>query len=363
MAATAHLQSATPKTADVPAPTPAPRAVPRWRRRALVLVLALAIVAAAVGGGRYITWALHHESTDDAFVDCHVVNVAPRVAGRVVSVPVDDNQPVRAGDLLLEIDPADFRAGLDQATAARAAARGQLAQARASLAVAEASDARAAADVVAARADAALAAADLGRYRATTSGAVSKQAVDTASTAAARSAAQVVVHEKAHSAATAQVTLAHAQIEAAAAALSAAGARVKEARLQLSYTRVRAVQDGRVTNKNVIAGDYVQTGEVLFALVPKEVWVTANFKETQLRYMRPGQAATIHVDAYGRDFRGRVDSIEAGSGSFFSLLPPENATGNYVKVVQRVPVKIVFDEPTDVLLGPGMSVEPTVRVR
>jgi membrane fusion protein (multidrug efflux system) len=323
----------------------------------------LALVGLVVGG-RYVVWSMHHESTDDAFIDVHVVNVAPRVPGRVQYVHVTDNQPVQQGDVLIQLDRAEFRARLDEALASRSQSDGELAEARAQLVVAEDAVAQAAADVLAARADANLAAADLARFRSTNSAAVSRQAVDTASTNAARSRAQVVVREKAHSAAIGQVELARARIQAAEAAIAAANAAVEEARLQLDYTTVHALQSGRVTEKRVMAGDYVQLGQALLALVPSEVWVTANFKETQLRHMRPGQPVVIHVDAYDRDFNGRVDSVEAGSGSFFSLLPPENATGNFVKVVQRVPVKIVFDEPiTDVLLGPGMSVEATVRVR
>jgi membrane fusion protein (multidrug efflux system) len=316
-----------------------------------------------VGGVRYFVWSRHHESTDDAFIDCHVVHVAPRVAGQVLRVHVTDNQPVEAGDLLVEIDPAEYRASLDEATAARDEARGRLSQARAQLRVAESSQAEADADIEAARADAHYAASDLARYHATRTGAVSKQSIDSASTTATRSAAHLVVKQKARVAADATVELAHAQIEAAQADVAAADAAVEQAQLQLSYTRIYAADSGLVTQKSVMQGDYLHVGQQIFALVPSRVWVTANFKETQLRHMRPGQPVVIHVDAYDRDFKGRVDSIQAGSGSFFSLLPPQNATGNYVKVVQRIPVKIVFDEATEpVLLGPGMSVEPTVRI-
>jgi len=340
------------------------RPAPAWRRYALRTAGALAVVAALVSGARYWLWARDHETTDDAFIDVHVVDVSSRVAGRVLRVHPTDNQLVGVETMVVEPDPADFQARLDEAVASRAMAEGQLAEARAGLVVAEAAAAQAKAEVVAARADAALAAADLARYRATTSGAVSKQAVDTATTAATRSAAQVEVKVKAADAAAAQTMLALARIEAAEASVASAAATVEQERLQLEYTVVHAPVAGRVTNKNVMPGDWVASGQTLFALVPEDVWVTANFKETQLRRMRPGQPVTVHVDAYDRDFAARVDSVEAGSGAFFSLLPPENATGNYVKVVQRVPVKIVFTEPIDdVLLGPGMSVEPTVDVR
>jgi membrane fusion protein (multidrug efflux system) len=354
-------QTATPAAAE---PSPPPPTTRPWRWWATRIALAVVIVVALVAGVRWTLWSFHHESTDDAFIDCHVVNVSARVAGRVTQVHVTDNQLVNEGEVVVELDQADFQARFDEAMASQDEARGRLAQARAQLTVAEAAAQQADADVVAARADADLAASDLARYRATRSGAVSQQAVDTASTAAVRSSAQVEVKKKAHAASLAQIELARAHIQAAEAAVETTGAAVEQARLQLSYTTLHAKLTGYVTNKNVMAGDWIQLGQTLFALVPRDVWVTANFKETQLRLMRPGQPVSIHVDAYDRDFRGRVDSIEAGSGAFFSLLPPENATGNYVKVVQRVPVKIVFDEPTDgVLLGPGMSVEPTVTVR
>jgi len=158
---------------------------------------------------------------------------------------------------------------------------------------------------------------------------------------------------------------AKAQWDSAKAAIGESGAALSEAQLQLSYTKLVAPITGRVTERTVNAGDYLQVGQQVMALVPTSVWITANFKETQLTHMRPGQPAEIRVDAYPRRvFHGRVNSIQAGSGAQFSLLPPENATGNYVKVVQRVPVKIVLDDPVDQkhLLGPGMSVEPTVVV-
>jgi membrane fusion protein (multidrug efflux system) len=351
----AHSGEATPDT------TPANGA----RRRRVVIAAAVIAIAALAIGGRYYAWAVWHESTDDAFIDGHVVQVAPQVAGRVLRVLVTDNQPVKAGALIVEIDPADYKVKLDQAVASQVEARGRLGQAEAERGVTEAGHAQAEADIVAAKADAANARADLARYQATTSGAVSKQAVDSAKTAAERTAAQLVVAQKKASAAAAQVELARSQIAAAAADVSAADAAVEQARLQLSYTQIRAAEAGRVTVKSVEPGDYVQIGQALLALVSDDVWVEANFKETQLTYMRPGQRALVYVDAYpGRPFHGHVDSIQAGSGARFSLLPPENATGNYVKVVQRVPVKVVFDDRTEEnLLGPGMSVVPEVSLR
>lgn len=333
------------------------------RRVALIVGITLGLAVAAAGA-RYAVWGLHHESTDDAFIDGHIVHVAPQVAGRVLRVLVADNQPVRAGDLLIEIDPTDFEIAIDQSLASQTEARGRLAQARAQLSVAEAGQAQAQADVVAAQAEAANAAADLSRYRATRSDAVSKQAVDSAKTAAERTAAQLTVARKKTAAAAAQAELARSQIVTAEGQLAAADAAVEHARIQRSYAQIRAPEAGRVTVKHVEPGNYVQIGQDLLALVSSDLWVEANFKETQLARMRPGLAVAIHVDAYPDEvFRGHIESIQAGSGARFSLLPPQNATGNYVKVVQRIPVKIVFDDPTDhVQLGPGMSVVPDVTL-
>jgi membrane fusion protein (multidrug efflux system) len=325
------------------------------------------VLTAMVGGAHYYAWAVAHESTDDAFIDGHIVHAAPQVPGRVLRVLVDDNQRVKAGDLLVEIDPADFQVKVDRATAAAAEARGQLAQAHSQFSVAEAARAQAAADVIAARADANNAAADLSRYRELiSSGAVSKQAFDAARTTAERTSAALTVALKKEAAAAAQIESARSQIETAEAQVATADAALAQARLQLSYTEIRASEAGRVTTKNVEPGNYIQVGQELLALVSDKPWVTANFKETQLTHMRPNQPALIYIDAYpGHPLRGHVDSLQAGAAARFSLLPPENATGNYVKVVQRVPVKILFDEPTDgaFLVAPGMSVVPEVTVR
>ncbi|MBI5441996.1 MAG: HlyD family secretion protein, partial [Deltaproteobacteria bacterium] len=163
-----------------------------------------------------------------------------------------------------------------------------------------------------------------------------------------------------------QIAISVSQANASTAEIDQARATVRRAELDLSYTRVYAPETGRVTRKSLEEGAFVNVGQSLMALVPRDLWVVANFKETQLRHMRPGQAAVVKIDAYpDRQYRGHIDSVQCGAGARFSLLPPENATGNYVKVVQRVPVKIVFDEPlpAELSLGPGMSVEPGVRVR
>jgi membrane fusion protein, multidrug efflux system len=337
-------------------------------RRALLLVVLVLLAAAAIGGG--IVWwlrAQQWETTDDAFIDVHMVQVAPQVAGRVLHVLVDDNRTVVAGQPLVEIDPADYQAKLDQALANQASAAGSLAQAKAQVGAALANTEQARAEVGVADANAVNAANQLRRDQPLAEQhVVSRQTLDNDIASSRSTAATLVAAQKKLASAEAQQAVADSQVATAEANLKSAAAQVEQARLNLSYTKVAAPQAGRVANKTVAVGNYVQAGQNLMALVPVRVWITANFKETQLAHMRPGQPVDIEIDAYpGITFHGHVDSIEAGSGPAFSLLPPENATGNYVKVVQRVPVKIVFDDPPDPAhtLGPGMSVVPSVKVR
>jgi membrane fusion protein (multidrug efflux system) len=314
----------------------------------------------------YVTFVAPYESTDDAFIEGHVTLISPRVSGPVVRLLIEDNQVVKEGDPLLEIDPRDFETKLAQTRADLTAARSQLEQARAQVAVDEAKAAQQLAAVTAAEAEAGRAGADLQRYQSVESRAVSRTQLDLEQTQAKSTAATLEVARQKAKAAEAQVGLSRANVGTATAGVEQARAKMEQAQLDLSYTKVAAPVDGRVTRRSVEKGAYVQTGESLLALVPANVWVVANFKETQLTHMRPGQPVSIHVDAFpGRDFKGKVDSLQAGSGARFSLLPPENAVGNYVKVVQRVPVKIIFDEPLDPRLdiAPGMSVEPEVRVK
>ncbi|HEU4685209.1 MAG TPA: HlyD family secretion protein [Nitrospira sp.] len=288
-----------------------PRRQPWYRRPAILAGVILLASAAVAFGIRLYLHARAYESTDDAFIQADVVPVSPKVASYVVAVHVDDNQHVKRGDLLVELDARDFEAALAQARADLAADQTELLRARQE--------------------------ADRLR-RLVPEQAVAMQDVDNAIAAERAAVAHV------------------AQAEAA----------VRQRELDLSYTKILSPETGRITRKRVEPGAYVQVGQTLFSIVPDDVWVVANFKETQLSQMRVGQPVLIHVDAYpGLVFHGHVDSIQAGSGAAFSLLPPENATGNYVKVVQRVPVKIVFDEPADGVhvLGPGMSVVPEVRVR
>jgi membrane fusion protein (multidrug efflux system) len=196
--------------------------------------------------------------------------------------------------------------------------------------------------------------------------AVSRSQHDLADAQAKSAAAEVEVARNQAKAAVAQVEMDRANVETARAQVQQAQTRLQQAQLQLSYTTIVAPRDGRVTRRMVEQGAYVQTGQALLALVPDDLWVVANFKETQLERMHPGQPVVLRVDAFPHhQFSGKVDSVQAGSGALFSLLPPENAVGNYVKVVQRVPVKIIFDPPVDLTqfdLAPGLSVQPRVRV-
>jgi len=377
----------------------APKNIRETRRRRLKLLAIALLIAAVIGGGWWLA-TRNSETTDDAFVDGDVVQISPQVGGRVAAVRFSDNQSVEAGDLLVEIDPRDYQAAQDAAAAAVDAAKARKAAAQAMLELTrvtsgadftkaegalkgaqdQAGQARAAAD--AAHSDATRAASDATRYRELFQGGnASRQRLEQAEADAHATAARVHAAERAIAAADAQVAQAVAQVRSAGTAaqlvaekeaqlaLAAAQAEQAEAdlataRLNLSYTRVTAPQAGRVARKAVAAGDSVQKGQVLTRLVAGPPWVVANFKENQLRRMRPGQPATVTIDAYpGVALAGRVDSVQPGTGSRFSLLPAENATGNFVKVVQRVPVKIVLDHPEQApLLALGMSAVPTVDV-
>jgi membrane fusion protein, multidrug efflux system len=353
--------------------------VPFFKRRKVIVsgMIFLPVVFVVLALVLAQTW--RRERTDDAFVDANTVFIAPRVAGKVISLSVNDNELVQKGAPLFEIDPADFAARVEEDTQAAAAeeanavskeAAYQQALAHVETARGFTSSAQASAEQT--QADAARLQDDLVRDKALfDTKVISQQEYDDSSksTLAALAALKSKIAQKAASVAyesesARQLDSAKAQWQSAVAQVGQARAALSAAQLQLSYTKIVAPLTGLVTQRSVNAGDYVQVGQQVLALVPTEVWVTANFKETQLRRMRPGQPAEIRVDAYpDAPLRGHVDSIQAGSGAHFSLLPPENATGNYVKVVQRVPVKILLDHPDAMhVLGPGMSVEPTVFV-
>ncbi|NKF23392.1 HlyD family secretion protein [Solimonas marina] len=346
-------------------------AEPAKRSRKPLLIGVLAVLAIAAAIAWWITRG--YESTDDAFIQADITMIAPRVNGTVVALHVDDNQMVHAGDALFELDPADYEAHVRQAEANLAAAQAQVESAQADLKITEASApaslAQARAGVVAAKAQAARATADAKRYEALyAKDEISAQTLDQARTTARALAAQAQQAEaqlKASDTTREQLGAKKAQLAAAQAAVGQAQAALDQAKLQLSYTKVVAPSDGRVTRKNLQVGSQLAAGSPVLALVGNTPWIVANFKETQLENLRVGQPVSVRIDAYpDHKFKARVDSVQAGTGSAFSLLPAENASGNYVKVVQRVPVKLVFDPqpPADLHLAPGMSVEPKVDI-
>lgn len=379
------------------------------------LYLIGAIIIILVGGFFAVRYFLSYESTDDAEVDGHLMPLSARISGYVLKVNVDDNQDVPAGYVLAEIDPKDYQVAVDKAradladaeataqalnitvpvttvstTSQTSATAADVETAKAGIGVAQQQLDAAHAQLLQAQANDVKAQDDLVRYKQLVDKQeVSQQIYDQALAAAKASTATVAADVANVAAAEQQVAQAHsrlAQAEAnwrssltgpkqvatsraralsAEAAVKQKGAALEQALLNLQYTKIIAPVNG-VVQKNAEVGMNVQPGQQLFTIVPlDDVWVTANFKETQLKYMRPGQKAEFKVDANGRTYKGHVDSIAGSSGARLSLLPPENATGNYVKVVQRVPVKIVLEpgENKDHYLRLGMSVEPTVHVK
>ncbi len=286
------------------------RRTARFGRRQLAVLLALPLFAVAALGG-YLYWdhSRRFQSTDDAFIAARAFSMAPKVSGYITAVPVTDNQHVAAGDVIARIDDRDYRVALDQAKAQLAHDQALLEQAQ----------------------------KNLGRYQFLVQrSAISQQQADDQGFLVAQDESTVALDQ----------------------------AKVVAAQLDLSHTIISAAEPGRVVSLTAAVGQFAQAGTALTMFVPDEIWVTANFKETQLDSMRPGQAVTLAIDAYpDRAIRGHIASVQPGSGTAFSLLPAQNATGNYVKIVQRVPVKIVIDAPpADLALGPGMSVVPIVRI-
>ncbi|MBV8816245.1 MAG: HlyD family secretion protein [Verrucomicrobia bacterium] len=354
----------------------------RLGRRFVPTMAAMGVIFVIVLGGLYFfAVAASHESTDDAFIAANSVQVAPKISGRIEKVFVTDNQLVKQGDPLVQIDPRDYDAQLKQKQAALDSAKAEAASARAAVdqQIANVNSLQATleqdkADQAASQAQADQTADDLRREQNLyNTHVVSIQDLMHGQVANRSAQANLESAKKKVSAAEAQVAEGEAQVRTYEAVVQYVLAQqeqnqasLESAQLNQSYTKVFAPMSGRVTRKSVQPGDYVQVGQALLALVPSDIYVTANFKENQLRLMRPDQPVEISVDALGgRKFKGHVDSIQMGSGAAFSLLPPENATGNYVKVVQRTPVKILFDKVPDVglPLGPGESVVPTVKVQ
>ena len=339
-----------------------------FRNPLVVGVVVVLLGVLAVGGLIFWLHARNFQSTDDAFVDVQIVRIAPQIAGQVTQVLVNDNQRVSPGQPLVSIDSADAETRVAEAEAKKAQAQSEVDNARVQISVAEAARQQAGADVAAARAQADNAARDFARYQglqATNAAAVAQQQLDQASAQARSTAAQLASAQKAERAKAEQVRAAQTQVTSGLDQVRAAQSELNAANINFGYASLKAPLAGTVAQKTVAPGNYVQPGTQLMAIVPLQVWITANFKETQLDLMRPGQQVEVKVDACPHaKVLGHVDSIQRGAGQAFAILPPENATGNFVKVVQRVPVKVVIDDiPRACPLGPGMSVEPKVRVR
>jgi membrane fusion protein, multidrug efflux system len=335
-----------------PREAPAEGAPPRGRRRRVLGAVGAVLALLAVAYGVRLFLARGDQETDDAFVEADVVAIAPRVGGTIAEVLVSDDAPVKAGDALLRIDDADYVVKVRQAEAELETARAQVAAADAQVRAARASLSRS-------EAEAEKATLDLGRAEELKAG---------GAIAAERYDATRISSQQAHAGAganRAQYGAALANAELAAARVKAAQAALDLARLQLSYTIVRAPRAGVASRFSARAGQIVQPGQILGQLVPRQTYVVANFKETQTGAIRPGQAVEVHVDAYpGRTLEGRIESISGGTGARFSLLPPDNASGNFVKVVERVPVRIAWvSPPQDLPLRAGLSADVTVHTR
>ncbi|MBO0739436.1 MAG: HlyD family secretion protein [Alphaproteobacteria bacterium] len=336
------------------------------RRHSTALVFGLLCLTPAVPAG-YLYWdhASHFETTDDTYIAARQFAIAPEVSGYITAVPVTDNEHVAAGGVIARIDDRNYRAALAQAKAQVAGARANIENIDAQMGVQQAQINAAEAQVNSAQAAVVFAQQQAQRYQYlshTIAGTVQnaqQYASQLHQQQAALDSAQATLKQ-----AQRQVDSLKAQRDSAVASLAQAKAQRDQARLNLSYTTVTAAQPGRVVQLAAAVGQYAQPGTNLTMFVPDDIWITANFKETQLDAMRPGEPVTIDIDAYPeRTIHGHLASVQPGSGTAFSLLPAQNATGNWVKIVQRVPVKIVMDDPpTDVALGPGMSVEASVRV-
>ena len=339
---------------------------PLWKRPLFVLIAIVVVIALIIIGTIALIDSRRHETTDDAFIDGTASQIAAQAAGRVSHLYVNDNQQVHRGDPLVDIDTADITAKVDQAKAGVLTAQSQAQQALAQVEGQKANAAQAAATARQAEAEYTNAQQDLARFKGVDPDAVSRQQYDQAVAQARSAKAKLDAAHATEGTAQAQVKAALANVGVAQAQVATAQADLETANIQLGYAHVVAPIDGRVTKRAVDVGNVIAIGQPILAIVSTDLWVTANYKETQLKKMRVNQAVTIQIDAVPDvRFAAHVQSFQRAAGSYFSALPAENATGNYVKVTQRVPVKIVFDHPEELQkynVGPGMSVKPSVSV-
>ncbi len=331
------------------APAPPPPSQQHWR----LLAGGILAVGLVVGTLLILLPSRYVESTDDAYVEAHLISVVAKVPAYVERLHVDDNTKVAPGDLLVELDARDYQVQVDLARTNLAVAEGKLQESQRQIVVAETVTQQARAELQIAEANNVLAAANLQRLRSVSDiRAVSTERLDTGKAAEAASHATVTAARVKIQQASAAADLTRAQAETARNSVAQAQAILAQATLNLSYTKIFATEAGSVAHRTVEAGNFVQPGQILFSVVPAQLYVIANFKETQLAHVRPGQEVTVTVDALpALRLKGHVDSLQRGTGSIFALLPPENATGNFVKVVQRVPIKILLDDPGEACAG------------
>jgi len=310
------------------------------------IILIILLVIAVIAGGCYYINSLQYETTDDAYVESDIVQIAPRVSGQILDIYIEDNKKIKEGDLVAKIDDTDYKIKFEQAKALyeKALYSQKIAKAKLEAVNSEINTAE----------------REYNRYKNLyKEGAVSQQALENSKTKYDNAKAKLLAAE--------EDILSTANDKVADANLRALKAQKDQAELNLKYTNITAPNSGTVTNKNIDKGKYVQTGQPLFALVSDNVWVEANYKESQVGKMKPGQDVSIKIDAYpNKTFKGKIDSIQKSSGAKSSLFPPENAVGSFVKIVQRIPVKIIFTEeidPEEYNIVAGMSVEPKVKVK
>lgn len=331
-----------------------------------VFVPAIAAIILILIGGYAAVMATHYQSTDDAFVEGRIISVAPRVSGPVIHLLVDDNQQVKKGDLLLEIDPNDYKVKLDQAQAKLAEAKARLNVSTHDVSKNASNVRQSVDDTTSAMSKLDFAQKDYNRYNDMyKTGVVSKQDYDRSSKDLDVTSADYKSASNRAKAMKSELDSSIAKTQSVQAEIQRLEAEVEQAKLNLSYTKIYAPSDGKISARSVEQGNYVQIGQPLLSVVPVQMWVVANYKEGQLTHMHPGQQAWISVDTYpGKKFKAHVDSIQRATGAKSSLFPPENAVGSYVKIVQRVPVKIMFDEDyTKYNIVPGMSVVPRVKIK
>lgn len=359
--------AATDESQESPVETASPQ-----KKRRIRLILIVVAAAAIIGGvfwyARYKSVGQYMQSTNDAFIQADAVTVAPKVSGYVDKVFVGENQAVQAGQPLLQIDTRDYRAQTAQIEAQIGVARANAEGVQAQIKEQQAAIDRAEADLRAAQSDAAFAQAEVARYTPlAASGAESRERLSQLQNQARQANAKVAAANAALAASRRRIGTLNAQVQQARSQGQAARAQLDAAEVNLGSTTIRAAIAGRVGNKTVRVGQFVQAGTRTMSIVPvSQLYIEANFKETQLGLMRPGQPVKIEVDALeGVEIKGHVESVAPGTGAQFSLLPPQNATGNFTKIVQRIPVRIAVDaDPqTRSLLVPGMSVEVVVDTR